>query len=171
MLMARLTRAERQAHWFYEDFCRTTAQGRALRSFSLREFAELMFEQHPSLEQHKVWPALEVPTRRHWLWLLRIYTAPAGSTGWHIQAVHCVQGARTSLPAVGGARLTHRPQHNVPVFGAIMVNPAMDKCLMVKGWKSGASWGFPKGKVCAVPIWRRRRALPGANLDALCVAR
>ena len=49
----RLTRSERQAHWFYEDFCRT-AQGRALRSFSLREFAELMFEQHPSLEQHKV---------------------------------------------------------------------------------------------------------------------
>lgn len=25
-----------------------------MRSFSLREFAELMFEQHPSLEQHKV---------------------------------------------------------------------------------------------------------------------
>ena len=48
----RLTRSDRQAHWFYEDFCRT-AQGRALRSFSLREFAELMFEQHPSLEQHK----------------------------------------------------------------------------------------------------------------------
>ena len=48
-----LTPPGRQAHWFYEDFCRT-AQGRALRSYSLREFAELMFEQHPSLEQHKV---------------------------------------------------------------------------------------------------------------------
>jgi mRNA-decapping enzyme subunit 2 len=38
-------------------------------------------------------------------------------------------------------------QHNVPVFGAILLNPSLDKCLMVKGWKSGASWGFPKGKV------------------------
>jgi mRNA-decapping enzyme subunit 2 len=38
-------------------------------------------------------------------------------------------------------------QHNVPVYGAILLNPALDKCLMVKGWKPGASWGFPKGKV------------------------
>jgi hypothetical protein len=36
-------------------------------------------------------------------------------------------------------------QHTVPVFGAILLNPALDKCIMVKGWKSN-SWGFPKGK-------------------------
>lgn len=44
----------RQAHWFYEDFCRVSGTGPALKSFSLREFADLMFAQHPSLERHKV---------------------------------------------------------------------------------------------------------------------
>ena len=51
--------------------------------------------------------------------------------------------------------LTPVAQHNVPTFGAILLNAELDKCLMVKGWKSGASWGFPKGKVCpaaAVPM-------------------
>ncbi|GBG85323.1 hypothetical protein CBR_g39890 [Chara braunii] len=34
----------------------------------------------------------------------------------------------------------------VPVSGAIIINQALDKCLLVKGYKAGASWGFPKGK-------------------------
>ncbi|GBG63620.1 hypothetical protein CBR_g38931 [Chara braunii] len=34
----------------------------------------------------------------------------------------------------------------VPVSGAIILNQALDKCLLVKGYKPGASWGFPKGK-------------------------
>jgi hypothetical protein len=48
-----LSGAPGQAHWFYEDFCRTTDDGPALKSLSLRDFSELMFEQHPSLERHK----------------------------------------------------------------------------------------------------------------------
>ncbi|KAI5124704.1 hypothetical protein M0805_004310 [Coniferiporia weirii] len=35
----------------------------------------------------------------------------------------------------------------VPVCGAIMLNDKWDKCLLVKGWKSSAGWGFPKGKI------------------------
>ncbi|PWW79456.1 DCP2-domain-containing protein [Tuber magnatum] len=35
----------------------------------------------------------------------------------------------------------------VPVRGAILLNSAMDKCVLVKGWKSGASWSFPRGKI------------------------
>lgn len=35
----------------------------------------------------------------------------------------------------------------VPVRGAIILNLAMDKCLLVKGWKKGASWSFPRGKI------------------------
>ncbi|KAH8120314.1 DCP2-domain-containing protein [Phellopilus nigrolimitatus] len=35
----------------------------------------------------------------------------------------------------------------VPVCGAIMLNEKWDKCLLVKGWKSSAGWGFPKGKI------------------------
>jgi len=35
----------------------------------------------------------------------------------------------------------------VPVYGGIILNPAMDKCVLVKGWSKNATWGFPKGKV------------------------
>ncbi|KAG0328342.1 mRNA-decapping enzyme subunit 2 [Dissophora globulifera] len=35
----------------------------------------------------------------------------------------------------------------VPVCGAIILNEAMDKCLLVKGWTARSGWGFPKGKI------------------------
>jgi len=35
----------------------------------------------------------------------------------------------------------------VPVYGGILLNPAMDKVLMVKGCGARPSWGFPKGKI------------------------
>jgi 8-oxo-dGTP pyrophosphatase MutT (NUDIX family) len=35
----------------------------------------------------------------------------------------------------------------VPVCGAIIVNETFDKVLLVKGWSSKSSWGFPKGKI------------------------
>ncbi|KZO93507.1 DCP2-domain-containing protein [Calocera viscosa TUFC12733] len=35
----------------------------------------------------------------------------------------------------------------VPVCGAVLLNPKMDKCVLVKGWKSTAAWSFPKGKI------------------------
>lgn len=33
--------------------------------------------------------------------------------------------------------------------GAIMLDPMMTKCLLVKGWKKDAGWGFPRGKISA----------------------
>lgn len=35
----------------------------------------------------------------------------------------------------------------VPVRGAIMLNEAMDSAILVKGWKKGANWSFPRGKI------------------------
>ncbi|KAH7419315.1 hypothetical protein BKA64DRAFT_715822 [Cadophora sp. MPI-SDFR-AT-0126] len=35
----------------------------------------------------------------------------------------------------------------VPVRGAIMLNHAMDAAVLVKGWKKGANWSFPRGKI------------------------
>jgi mRNA-decapping enzyme subunit 2 len=35
----------------------------------------------------------------------------------------------------------------VPVCGGILLDSACEHCVLVKGWKSGASWGFPKGKI------------------------
>jgi len=36
---------------------------------------------------------------------------------------------------------------SVPTFGAIILNPGLDKVLLVQGFWAKASWGFPKGKV------------------------
>ncbi|KAL7786684.1 Dcp2, box A domain-containing protein [Trichoderma ceciliae] len=35
----------------------------------------------------------------------------------------------------------------VPVRGAIMLNRDLDSVVLVKGWKKGASWSFPRGKI------------------------
>lgn len=35
----------------------------------------------------------------------------------------------------------------VPVRGAIMLNHEMDSTVLVKGWKKGANWSFPRGKI------------------------
>ncbi|KAF2398572.1 DCP2-domain-containing protein [Trichodelitschia bisporula] len=35
----------------------------------------------------------------------------------------------------------------VPVRGAIMLNQDMSKVVLVKGWKKGAKWSFPRGKI------------------------
>ena len=38
-------------------------------------------------------------------------------------------------------------KHSVPVCGAILLSPAMDKCVLVKGWSAKAGWSFPRGKI------------------------
>ncbi|KAK4138198.1 hypothetical protein BT67DRAFT_446363 [Trichocladium antarcticum] len=35
----------------------------------------------------------------------------------------------------------------VPVRGAILLNQEMDSTVLVKGWKKGANWSFPRGKI------------------------
>ena len=47
----------------------------------------------------------------------------------------------------------------VPVMGAIMLSPGLDKCLLVKSWGSNGAWGFPRGKIAT------------AETDAECAVR
>lgn len=35
----------------------------------------------------------------------------------------------------------------VPVRGAILLNAEMNKVILVRGWKKGANWSFPRGKI------------------------
>ncbi|KAJ5042873.1 uncharacterized protein L3040_004265 [Drepanopeziza brunnea f. sp. 'multigermtubi'] len=35
----------------------------------------------------------------------------------------------------------------IPVRGAILLNEEMDSAVLVKGWKKGANWSFPRGKI------------------------
>jgi mRNA-decapping enzyme subunit 2 len=38
-------------------------------------------------------------------------------------------------------------KRRVPVCGVIMLNAAMTKCVLVKGWGKCSAWSFPKGKI------------------------
>lgn len=38
-------------------------------------------------------------------------------------------------------------KRTVPVRGAIMLDPTMTKCLLVRGYRRDAGWGFPRGKL------------------------
>lgn len=38
-------------------------------------------------------------------------------------------------------------KQEVPTCGAALLNPAMDKVVVVRGWGQNARWGFPKGKL------------------------
>lgn len=57
-------------------------------------------------------------------------------------------------------------KQSVPVMGAILLEPRLEKVLLVRGFQAAASWGFPRGKVskdetdaeCAV---REARAAQG----------
>lgn len=40
-------------------------------------------------------------------------------------------------------------KHNVPTYGAIILDESMENVLMVQGYWSNSTWGFPKGKVNA----------------------
>ena len=35
----------------------------------------------------------------------------------------------------------------IPVNGAILLDESLEHVLVVRGWKSSANWGFPRGKV------------------------
>ncbi|PIA14455.1 DCP2-domain-containing protein, partial [Coemansia reversa NRRL 1564] len=58
----------------------------------------------------------------------------------------------------------------VPVCGAIILNQMLDKVLLVKGWSSRASWGFPRGKINKdEPEWQcaQREVIEETGFDIL----
>lgn len=38
-------------------------------------------------------------------------------------------------------------KQTIPTMGAIILEPSMEKCLLVKGWRAADGWGFPTGKI------------------------
>ncbi|KAI1340483.1 hypothetical protein F5Y15DRAFT_378773 [Xylariaceae sp. FL0016] len=38
-------------------------------------------------------------------------------------------------------------KQRIPVRGGILLNGAMDAAVLVRGWKKGSSWSFPRGKI------------------------
>ena len=38
-------------------------------------------------------------------------------------------------------------KQTIPTMGAIILEPKLEKCLLVKGWRAADGWGFPTGKI------------------------
>ena len=108
------------SHWFYEDFVRESNP--QFPSLPLKKFSQIFFRACPVLHR----------------W----------SSDFEIAFNNFMQY-----------------KTRVPVCGAIMLNDTWEKvrtpwlrstqpvltivkqCILVKGWKSSAGWGFPKGKI------------------------
>jgi 8-oxo-dGTP pyrophosphatase MutT (NUDIX family) len=66
-------------------------------------------------------------------------------TGLIFDACPGLEPFHGSLEQIYGAFTAYK--RTVPVCGAILLDPPMQKCLLVRGYKEGSSWGFPRGKL------------------------
>ncbi|CAO1629056.1 unnamed protein product [Sympodiomycopsis kandeliae] len=127
-----------QAHWFYEDFLRPLNS--SLPSLNLRKFSIYILQT----------ASLSVP-------LIRQYISSSSSSGSSNSNSNSKDGGKTvqdwqtlgnatyGLEAAFDEFLKYKTR--VPVCGVILVSQDWKSCLLVKGWKSSAAWGFPKGKI------------------------
>ncbi|PSC69393.1 mRNA-decapping enzyme subunit 2 [Micractinium conductrix] len=66
-------------------------------------------------------------------------------TGLIFEKVPGLQPFRGSLEEIYAQFNAYK--RTVPVRGAIVLTPDMSKCLLVRGYKKDAGWGFPRGKL------------------------
>lgn len=66
-------------------------------------------------------------------------------TGLIFEKVPGLQPFRGSLEEIYDK--FNKYKRTVPVRGAIVLTPDMSKCLLVRGYKKDAGWGFPRGKL------------------------
>jgi mRNA-decapping enzyme subunit 2 len=108
------------SHWFYEDFVRESNP--QFPSLPLKKFSQIFFRACPVLHR----------------W----------SSNFEIAFNNFMQ-YKTRVPVCGAIMLndtwekvcTPRPGSTRPVLTIV------PQCILVKGWKSSAGWGFPKGKI------------------------
>ncbi|CAD6966766.1 unnamed protein product [Tilletia controversa] len=106
-----------QAHWFYEDFLRPLNP--TLPSLNLRRFSTHLLSASAQI----------VP-------FIKQYVTSSGNNAGELEM---------NLEKAFDDFLKYKTR--VPVCGVIMLDEKWEKCLLVKGWKSSAAWGFPKGKI------------------------
>ncbi|KAJ3069963.1 mRNA-decapping enzyme subunit 2 [Podochytrium sp. JEL0797] len=111
-----------QAHWFFEDFIRECHP--SLPSLSLKNFSAHFFKQCPLL------------------------------VNWvedHEQAFATFMEYKVRVPVCGAIILNDNLDKVFTVIIPLYESPThlgtFRQVLLVRGWKSGSGWGFPKGKI------------------------
>ena len=133
----------RYSHWYYEDFIREQHPSK-FPSYTLKTFSEALFRACPLLA--------------HW-------------AEDHDRTFDSFMKYKTRVPVCGAIMLNDTWDKVGGAFTPYFVhyvtaNCWLPQCVLVKGWKSSAGWGFPKGKIneqeprhrCA--IREVRRSLP-----------
>jgi mRNA-decapping enzyme subunit 2 len=108
------------SHWFYEDFVRESNP--QFPSLPLKRFSQIFFRACPVLHQ----------------WNSNFEIAFNNFMQYKIRVPVC--GA-IMLNDTWEKVCTPRPGSTRPVLTIV------PQCILVKGWKSSAGWGFPKGKI------------------------
>lgn len=109
-----------RSHWFYEDFVRESNP--QFPSFQLKKFSQIFFRACPVLHR----------------W----------NSDFEIAFNNFMQ-YKTRVPVCGAIMLNDKWEKVcAPCFGLRRpVLTIINQGLLVKGWKSSAGWGFPKGKI------------------------
>ena len=108
------------SHWFYEDFVRESNP--QFPSLPLKKFSQIFFRACPVL--HRWSSDFEIAFNNFMQYKTRVPVCGAIMLNdtWEKVRTPCLRSTRLAL------------------------NP-IPQCILVKGWKSSAGWGFPKGKI------------------------
>ena len=108
------------SHWFYEDFVREANP--QFPSLPLKKFSQIFFRACPVLHR----------------W----------SSDFEIAFNNFMQ-YKTRVPVCGAIMLndTWEKVSRLWLGSILSILTFILKCVLVKGWKSSAGWGFPKGKI------------------------
>ena len=138
-----------------------------LRSYSLKEFVALIFRS-ASLSLQSLYTILRDALR-----------ASVVTTDSLLQSLDCcrqVPGLRPFQHQLEEIYFRFNAyKQTIPTMGAIILDPSMERCLLVRGWRSVDGWGFPTGKInkdeaddaCAVREARCNNVLTAHALQPL----
>lgn len=149
-----------EAHWFYEVFARQTCAANShLNELSGCGCARALRVRITT--GNYTLPSSSSPSRNSRSWFSR------SAQGWNPTRCTIWQRAALAKPPSAPSNFSFTDvlppaiQHLtddiykrfqafkavVPVFGAILLDPTHTYVLLVKGQKSNAAWGFPRGKI------------------------
>ncbi|MQM06336.1 hypothetical protein Taro_039158 [Colocasia esculenta] len=142
-----------QAHWFYED--NSVEQNSSLKSLSLREFTSLSIlnsDIHFLFYLYHLGPYRKLLTSDLDHNVVMTGRGNAKQKVWKALQYRkpCVNICAALRPYIAHIDDIYKDftsyKYRVPVTGSIILDESYERCLLVKGWKPGSSWSFPRGK-------------------------
>lgn len=117
-------------HWYYEDFIREQNPTK-FHSYTLKTFSEALFRASPPLQHWAHDHERAFASFMQYKTRVPVCGAIMLNDTWE-KVSHCFFNGRSTAH-----------EDNLISFDIYLIL----QCVLVKGWKSSAGWGFPKGKI------------------------